>query len=222
MQREQSETGYDEWFKDCINDASRMVEEMCKRDFWYHDHSSTLLLAKTLWIVGDIIFLPWPVKTLTEIQMDDVAIAADDWTYENNDVIRGGAKIFHTGGISWAGYNVIEEGDTISNKYRSIEGMAEQKLFGVHKGPTTIDPTLRTIKLKGTFGYTLANPTDTDTMPTDLPGGVMRACTLIAAAMTGMNRKEVQGLEGGIESFTEYRIPKEAKDLLKGYTRLVL
>jgi len=60
----------DNWYRTCVNRASRVVDEETQRDFWFHDHSSSALTIKRKWIADDTIYLPWPVLTLTEIAYD--------------------------------------------------------------------------------------------------------------------------------------------------------
>ena len=85
----------DEWFQECINRASRWIDEHCHRDFWFHDHSSTLLTVERRWVTADSIFLPWPVITLTAITVDDNAEVLDqDWRFEvgRKEIVYAGTK----------------------------------------------------------------------------------------------------------------------------------
>lgn len=52
-----------------INKASRWLDEHCQRDFLFHDHTTTSLVVQEAWCAGNVIFLPWPVITLTEIKV---------------------------------------------------------------------------------------------------------------------------------------------------------
>lgn len=78
------------------------------------------------------------------------------------------------------------------------------------------DPYERPILLTGTFGY---EAPDTETPSPALPASITRAATLIAAALSGLNQKEVLTLEGDRDTQAEYRIPSEAKMLLKRFKR---
>ena len=220
----QSESNNDNWLKQCVNDASRLAEEMTHREFWYYNHATTALTVKTGWVVSDTVYLPWPIITLTEVAIDDVALDTDDYTYENDALDKGSSRIFRAYGTHWAGYAWVEEGDGISSKYEGNEpSVARDRLFGVNPGPTSYDPTQVTFTLKGTFGYALATNNPEQVAPVGLPFSLVRACTLIAAAMSGLNRKQVMPADGGAAiEVTEYRIPKEAKDLLMGFKRAVV
>lgn len=87
----------EDWFKQCINSASRMCERLTKRDFWYHDHTSTALKVKPSWIVVDRIALPWPIISLTEVKENDVVLdteLGEDYFYED-----GSKVLFRASGL---------------------------------------------------------------------------------------------------------------------------
>jgi hypothetical protein len=58
-----------------------MVEEWCHRDWTYHNYSSTALVPDELWIQGGSLWLPWPIKTVTEITIDDTVQDEDDYRF---------------------------------------------------------------------------------------------------------------------------------------------
>lgn len=66
------------WEK-AVNRASRMVDEFTQRDFTIHDHSSSMLTVQEKQLVGDMIYLDWPIKTITEIYVDAELEDSDDW-----------------------------------------------------------------------------------------------------------------------------------------------
>lgn len=61
------------------------------------------------------------------------------------------------------------------------------------------------IEVKGLFGYPQAAVTD---VPTGLPEVISLATQLVAAALSGHNRKEVVGLDGQKQSILNNEIPK--------------
>lgn len=225
LQVAESENNNDQWFQLCINDASRMTEEMTNRDFLFHDHATTPLEAKTHWVFGDIIYLPFPIVTLTEIKINDVAISADTFKFELADIKKGSSKIFRTAGLFWSSHGFPTEGDGISDKFQDTPVHARERLIGIDPGPLHHDITNVTIELTGTFGYILALTDPLENPPTDLPFGIIRMTTLIAAAMSGENRKQFNPLDSGgaapIE-FTEYRIPPQAIKIAQSYKQLIL
>lgn len=83
----QEELGNDEadetsWFQECINRASRIIDAWCHRDFWYHDYSAADLTVKREWIIGDTIYLPWKVITLSSLTIDGtLEVAGEDYRY---------------------------------------------------------------------------------------------------------------------------------------------
>lgn len=79
-----------DWFSECINTASRWVEEECGRDFWFHDHSSSALVVHPSYIVGDMICLPWPILTLTEVADDGYVVPSDEYYVDGSAIHRDG------------------------------------------------------------------------------------------------------------------------------------
>jgi hypothetical protein len=55
---------------------------------------------------------------------------------------------------------------------------------------------------------------DPSSVPTDLPGIINLAAKLVAAAISGHNRKEVAGLDGQRIEIHDNKIPKTVFDLL--------
>ena len=70
--------------ENAINRASRMVDEWTHRDFTYHDHTSSMLTVEECLVVGDSIYLRWPIKTLTQVYIDGELKDAEDWKFEIN------------------------------------------------------------------------------------------------------------------------------------------
>jgi len=67
--------------EDAINRASRMAEEWCHRDWTFHDYSSTALVPEEAWIQGDSLWLPWPIKTITEVKIENDVQDTDDYKF---------------------------------------------------------------------------------------------------------------------------------------------
>lgn len=189
--------------QDSINQASRMVEDMCGRWFWFLDYSSTAYTVPRPRVVGNIILLPFEVLTLTEVAIDGVVQASDTYDY------RAGERTI-----------VRVYGSGVSSSYDSSTSQAET--------PVAIDwldgQLTGTITVKGTFGYALettgsgegATPVITVPPPL-LPYQIRRATMQIAAAISGQWRKERVSLDGQRDSILETRIPTEVDGLLKKY-----
>jgi len=67
------------------------------------------------------------------------------------------------------------------------------------------------VTLKGTFGYAQATTAD---IPTGIPDQISYATRLVAAAMSGHNRKETVGLDGQKTDVIQTEIPKTVYQLL--------
>ena len=80
------DTAQADWFRQCVNAASRAVEDFTRRDFWYHDHSSTALEVKDEWVAKSRIVLPWPIITLTEIEQEDDMVDSENYRFENRTI----------------------------------------------------------------------------------------------------------------------------------------
>lgn len=74
--------------EEAINYASRFVEQHCRRSFWYQDHSSTAYTVDYRDITPDIIYLPWPIITLTEVKQEDSTLETDAYTGMSDGRIR--------------------------------------------------------------------------------------------------------------------------------------
>ena len=74
--------------EEAINYASRFVEQHCRRSFWYQDHSSTAFTVDYRDITPEIIYLPWPIITLTEVKQEDSVLEADAYTGMSDGRIR--------------------------------------------------------------------------------------------------------------------------------------
>jgi len=59
-------------YEQCIGKASRMVESICQRDFWFHDYTVNSYLVPRRRVIGDFVILPFPILTL-----DSVSIYSD-------------------------------------------------------------------------------------------------------------------------------------------------
>lgn len=72
-----SDSELDAWYIECINRASRWVDEYCQRDFWFHDHLSAGLVCPRDRVMEDCVLLPFPILTLTGVTVHyDKAVGA--------------------------------------------------------------------------------------------------------------------------------------------------
>jgi hypothetical protein len=204
VQRETKNSGseLDDWYQECINLASRYIEDRCKRDFWFHDHTSTPLKVNRRRVMEDRAILPYPIVTLTEVRVFSDIDDPDD----GNDVWDTDEYFF-------------EEGE------RTIHAEAENDWkFSGAPGRFGSYPFRGFLWVKGTFGYPLETESGADpdtTPPPTLPAGVRRAATLIASAISDELHKEQVGLDGVRVELLDTRIPKEATYLLERYRDLI-
>jgi len=212
-------------YESAINSASRIAEDYCNRDWWYHDHASSALTVDPRWVVQDRIYLPWPVKTLTEVTVAGTALDTDHYGYLNPATGRGAAYIYRCDG-TFASSGVAEL-SSLPNRANYPLGLADglyeyEYIHGKFPQGVTNNPCYSPITITGTFGYTLADTSATNVMPTDHPEAVKRAVTLLAAVLSGENRKTVVMPDGDIDEVNSYRIPPEVKLLLKKHKRHIL
>lgn len=195
----------DDWYRECINAASRSLESFCLRDFWFHDHSSSLLTVKQAWVVEDRIYLPWPVITFTQAVEAGTAVASDQV------IAEVGSRVILKNGF-WKFYDKfpVQTQPVINEEFPDSPDTLNRGAFGER------------ITLQGTFGYVLESVDPEEKPPVDLPADLSRACTLVAAAYTMMNQRELVGIEGDRQSMLDSRIPKEARTLLCKYKTLFL
>ena len=74
--------------EEAINYASRYVDQFCNRSFWYHDHTSSSLLVDYRDITPHMIYLPFPIITLTEVKQEDTILEPDAYTGYDDGRIR--------------------------------------------------------------------------------------------------------------------------------------
>ena len=104
-----SDQELNEWYESCITVASRMVDDFCYRDFWFHDYSVDGFLLDEEDVVDDIISLPFPVITLdkvTSVIMNDPETDADtveplDYRYRVGERIVTHKTTFANGVTAW-------------------------------------------------------------------------------------------------------------------------
>ena len=165
-----TETKHNDRIAETINQASRFIDEMTHRDFWFHDHSVSPYLPRVTEMVGQGLYLPWPVISISSILISDVAVNSEDLNYRVGD----------------------------------------RNIYYSSKWPK--DLVRQYVKVYGTFGWAIV---DDLTPPTSLPGDLNRACIQIAAAWSGLSKKEYRGTDGTLVSVLDRSIPKEANMILK-------
>lgn len=91
----ENDNGDDDVFKSAINRASRHIEAVCDRNFWYNDYSSSAYSVRRYAVMPTAVYLPFEIITLTELTVDDEVLVEgveDDYYAEegvNSRVING-------------------------------------------------------------------------------------------------------------------------------------
>lgn len=188
---------------EAINEASRYIERTTRRKFWFQDCLATSSANPALeiplsWCAVNVIYLPMPVISLTEISVqhgngEASVMEPGDYRYLNND-LESSAKIMRSG--NWVA------GDRFSTV-----GLLPRNL---HSMPTKL-------LLKGTFGYALAADKPNETPPIGIPEDIARACAVIAAVFSGKLKKSFIGEGGTQQQTTQKTIPREISDILNDY-----
>jgi hypothetical protein len=167
-----------------INKASRWIDEHCNRDFLYHNHASSPLVVSESWCAGNVIYLPWPVLTLTEITIGTATFAATEYRVTRRP------------------------GSATSKIERNGTWLPEEKFSA---SPPVMAPQ---ITLRGTFGFTPAATNPAGNPSPEIPATIVQACAAIAAIRSGQVRKEINIPGGGREAVTVRAVPKPVMDSL--------
>jgi hypothetical protein len=69
-------------FEDAINLASRWIDDYCHCDFLPKAHTETAYTVASQDVIGDTIFLPWPIVTLTEVAAATKVIPAEEYEFQ--------------------------------------------------------------------------------------------------------------------------------------------
>lgn len=182
-----------------INKASRWIDQHCRRDFLFHDHATTALTVPASWCAENVIFLPWPVITLTEITVDGIALQSSSFSFEN------------------------VPGETCGKIYREGNWLARDN-YGVGLQAEKVITLPLRIQMKGTFGYAPSVTTPTAVPSPDIPADISQACAVIAAVRSGKLKREISlpGGGGAREAVTVRNVPKDTMATLARYRRGII
>lgn len=203
-------TEVDEFMR-AINNASRWIDSYCHRDFLYHDHTANALVIPDHWCAGNVIYLPMPIKTLTEIKVVEsdgtsTIIPSTDYRSES-DPIAGTATVTRAG--RW----------TAPDSYNTT-GLLPERVLGLP----------RRIEMKGTFGYSPAVDDNTpatvnfdpNAVPSpEIPAEISQACAVVAAIRSGKMRKEIVDFGGQRQSVTLRNIPKDTMESINRFRQSI-
>ena len=188
-----TDTSHDDWLKTCINDASRMVDRVVVRPLWQKDYTQeSPYRIPPEYVLDDTLYLPFPIIALDAIMFGD-----DKTVVHSSDYDWRNADVGVQGAVIR-----FEQGITDTHWYRQFTQRRDVKVY-----------------LSGSVGY--AATEGQTTPPETLPFEIVRAATIIAAAITGMFMREQIGYDGVRTTVTDSRIPDEAWKLLKPFKLLV-
>ena len=213
VQKETKNSGPEltDWYHTCINLASRWVEEHCRRDFRFHDHSEgeDPLVVRRTWVMEDTVYLPWPIITLTKLwvyndrvvgKTNDDLWNPEDYYFENDDTKQIG-KITAESRVMFRENPFTYRSPTIFGEY----------------------PFVRNMVIEGTFGYPNdvgegEEPEVGDTrVPLNFPATLRKATAIIAATYSMERRLEQVNLEGNRIELIELNIPGDVYKLLNKF-----
>jgi len=184
----------DGFYAQSINQASRMVETIAGKNFWYSDFRFVDYRPKKEDIFEDKIFLPFPIRSIVSLKVEGDIIAKDQ-------------------------YEFIPITDYEDPRNFYIEAIANSE--NTTESKYVINERTLSVKIRGVFGYKVS---DTLNMPTDanFPPDVRRATTMIAGTLTGKFMKQSVDLEGNRQNILETMIPMDAVKLLKKSKRIIM
>lgn len=176
-----------------VNQASRFIEDYTKRLYHYYDYNLVGYSVPSYdYLMGAMIYLPFPVLSITKITLDgnDIDLSACEYaTKPSHYKMRSEIKIGEVASTDFLGQTV---------KYNQGK-----------------------VVVFGDFGYTALSSADVPD-DLDFPPGIRRAATLIASVFSEQKRVEELALDGTRTSIAEYTIPKEVYDILNMHKRKAL
>jgi hypothetical protein len=187
-----------ETFTKAINQASREIDWFCRRDFLFHDHTSQAFSVPAHMCQENVITLPWPVITITEVKVivpPDSGAVLDPSEYQHeNFLLSASSKIYRAG------------------RWRSGEEFTKAGIL-----PSRSNRLPTRIELKGTFGYLPAqkNSTHDFTAPSpSIPAEIRHACACLAGVRSGRHKKEIVDRSGDRQTVTLRSLPRDVEAML--------
>ena len=179
--------------ENAISEASRYVEEYTGRFFHKYDYSVDGYPVPSVdFIEGKHIYLPFPIISINELQINGSSISTDNYSFPVKPVK----------------YN-----------HRSVIEITTEKTSDFLGQVTTLET--ENALVKGVFGFTASSSVDVPD-DIQFPSGIRRATTLIASIFTENNRKEQVTLDGSRTSLATFTIPDEAHSILNMHKRNVV
>lgn len=182
-----SGTENDDLYLSCINAASRYIDTYCRRDFWFHDYTTTAYRVPRGRVIGNGVTLPFSIIDLTEVRY-----VADATVTPSSDHTLSEIEYYFEEGRS-----TISISSTVQINY-PFDGRME--VYGSFGYNLSVDDD--------------GDPIVTQP-PYDMPAAVRRAATIIAAAWSNERRVEQVALDGSRASLLDNSVNKEVFSLLE-------
>jgi hypothetical protein len=181
----------DDLYLSSINAASRYIETYCRRDFWFHDYTTTPYRVPRGSVIGNSIVLPFNIIDLSEVRyMDDATVTSSP------DFALSEIEYYFEEGRS-----TISISSTVEINY-PFEGRME--VYGEFGYNLSLDENDDPILTQPPYG---------------LPAAVRRAATIVAAAWSNERRMEGVALDGSKSSILDNTVNKEVFSLLERFVR---
>lgn len=181
----------DDLYLNCINAASRYIDTYCRRDFWFHDYTTTPYRVPRSAILGNDIVLPFGIIDITEIRY-----MADSTVSSSPDFALSEIEYYYV-----PGRTIINISSTVQINYPFDGKMEVYGTFGYNLALDADDEPI------------LTQP------PTDIPAAVRRAATIVAAAWSNERRLESVALDGSKSMVLDNTVNKEVFSLLERFVR---
>lgn len=224
-----STTDNDELYLRCINLASRYVENICKRDFSYHDHTTTPFRVARHQVLGRDIILRWPVINITDIRVwyDPTVQSIPEYSLKVNEYYFdvGSSLVSLEPYFDWrGGWSPMPQYSNTGNTGYSGEPAFWNGSIGLSSLNPTPDqmgltyPFRGVIELTGEFGYApVEGDTDLQLPSPFMPAAVRRATVIVASAWSYQRAVQQVGLDGSTTSLLDNRVTLEVEELLENY-----
>lgn len=186
-----SGTENDDLYLSCINAASRYIDTYCRRDFWFHDYTTTAYRVPRGSVIGNSIALPFSIIDLTEVRYVADATVTPSSAHTLSEI-----EYYFEEGRS-----TISISSTVEINY-PFDGRME--VYGEFGYSLSLDENNDPI---------VTQP------PYDIPAAVRRAATIIAAAWSNERRLESVALDGSKSSILDNTVNKEVFSLLERFVR---
>lgn len=181
-----SEPENDSLYIECINLASRYMEERCRRSFWYLDATTSPYRVPRFSIIGNDILLLFPI-----IDLDQVRVEEDPTVIPSANSALSQIEYYYEEGRS-----TINISSTVALSYPFQGRIDLLGKFGYELEKDEAGHSILTLP------------------PKTLPSAIRRATTIVAAAWSNQRRVENVALDGSKSLILDNTVSKEVDNLI--------